>query len=135
MRPIHIGGEPAGLALSSPPTTAATFNEIFYDTPTSWPTESLMFDSIESFLEDMRRRVRSRQLETETDRQLIQIKHPTDKDLLAALLNQQEVESETDPKCAYRSRALFSSPTFPNVHYSIKVYDKIEACVLHSERK
>ncbi len=43
-----------------------------------------MFDSIESLLEDMRRRVRSRQLETETDRQLIQIKHPTDKDLLVA---------------------------------------------------
>ena len=109
------------------------FNEIFYGHPNLLAYESLMFDSIESLLEDMRRRVRSRQLETETDRQLIQIKHPTDKDLLVAyFLNQQRSNQGLDPN-ARIAPALFFQPHFPNVHYSIKVYDKTEACVLHSE--
>lgn len=109
------------------------FNEIFYGHPNLLAYESLMFDSIESLLEDMRRRVRNRCMETETDRQLIQLKHPTDKDLLVAyFLNQQRSNQGMDPN-ARIVPALFFQPHFANIHYEIKVYDKTEACLLHSD--
>ena len=88
------------------------FNEIFYGHPNLLAYESLMFDSIESLLEDMRRRVRNRCMETETDRQLIQLKHPTDKDLLVAyFLNQQRSNQGMDPN-ARIVPALFFSASF-----------------------
>lgn len=110
------------------------FNEIFYGHPNLLAYESLMFDSIQELLEMMRERVKTHKMETEIDRQLSRIKHPTDKDLLVAyFLSQQTMSQGLDPN-ARIAPALFFQPHFSNIVYQIKVAEKTDACILYSEQ-
>lgn len=110
------------------------FNEIFYGHPNLLAYESIILDGIDTLLDEMRRRVRERRLETAIDRQLLQIKHPTDKDLLVAyFLNQQESSGSLDPN-ARIAPVLFSQPHFYTISYEISVDPKSNATVLHSEQ-
>ena len=110
------------------------FNEIFYGHPNLLAYESVILDGIDNLLDEMRRRVRERRLETATDRQLLQIKHPTDKDLLVAyFLNQQESNSSLDPDSRI-TPILFFQPHFYNISYDISVDTKSNKTVLHSEQ-
>ena len=110
------------------------FNEIFYGHPNLLAYESIILDGIDTLLDEMRRRVRERRLETAIDRQLLQIKHPTDKDLLVAyFLNQQESSGSLDPN-ARIAPVLFFQPHFYTISYEISVDPKSNATVLHSEQ-
>ena len=110
------------------------FNEIFYGHPNLLAYESIILDDIDTLLDEMRRRVRERRLETAIDRQLLQIKHPTDKDLLVAyFLNQQESSGSLDPN-ARIAPVLFFQPHCYTISYEISVDPKSNATVLHSEQ-
>lgn len=98
------------------------FNEIFYGHPNLLIIDSIMFESIQKIIQDMRESLRQPAASKHPVlRKLLELKHPSDKDCLVAFfLYEKKYGRRPDPK-ARITPALFFQPHFGNILYDAKV--------------
>lgn len=99
------------------------FNEIFYGHPNLLSFESVMMEQIVDYISKIKNQFHNHTLKTdhpEIYRQLLAIKHPTDKDFLVALfLARPEINRFLDRNSRI-APAIFFQPHFPNIIYRIE---------------
>ena len=111
------------------------FNEILYGHPNLLALESVMLENITKVVKELRRgRLQERRLDTALQRELAQLKHPTEKDVLVAyFLSGKNTSGWLDP-AARIAPALLFQPHFGNILYEIRTDEKKKAAVLASRQ-
>lgn len=114
------------------------FNEIFYGHPNLLTYDSIMFESVENNIKEQRKELKKYSPETDGNiriaRELAEIGHPTDKDLLVAMFLESKAVSGDGSGNDRIVPALFFQPHFPNMLYELKLNENEDMVVLESEQ-
>ena len=99
------------------------FNEIFYGHPNLLSFESVMMEQVVDYISKIKERFRNHTLKTDNPeiyRQLLAIKHPTDKDFLVALFLTRPAINRFLDRNSRIVPAIFFQPHFPNIIYRVE---------------
>lgn len=108
------------------------FNEIFYGHPNLLAYESLMFNSVTTMVNHLRKTRKARDLNDSLQRELAQIPNPTLKDCLVAyFLNHETMHRGLDPNSRI-APALFFQPHFSNILCELHLDEKEKYAALSS---
>lgn len=109
------------------------FNEILYGHPNLLALESVMLENITKVVKELRRgRLQERRLDTALQRELAQLKHPTEKDVLVAYFLSEKITSGWLDPAARIAPALLFQPHFENMLYRLHTDEREKAAVLTS---
>lgn len=113
------------------------FNEIFYDHPNLIAYESIMFENVDEMIKEQRKALREAREGKGTApkilRELLQMKNPTDKDLLVAMFLAGDEVSGGVWSDARIAPALFFQPHFYNIGFRPRLNQTEDRAILVSK--
>ena len=112
------------------------FNEIFYDHPNLLTLESIMFETVLKSIKEQRKELKKydprRDGHRRVIRELAEMRHPTDKDLLVGMFLENKMVSGNGTGNERIAPAVFFQPHFSSMLYDIKISDDGEMAILES---
>lgn len=109
------------------------FNQIFYQHPNLLATESLMFDSVNGHVKELRQKWKKENKVIMVDGWPVKTNKLSDKDAMVLYFLSNKIVSRPDPASRIVP-AIFFQPHFSNIYYMMdKVGKKKDQVILHSE--
>lgn len=105
------------------------FNQIFYEHPNLLATESLMFDSVNARVKELRRKYKKDDKVLMVDGRSMQTSKLSDKDAMVLYFLTNEIVSRPDPASRIVP-AIFFQPHFSNIYYKMRKGEGKNPCAL-----